>query len=111
MNINIKASNTTLTDAIRDVITDKVNSLESLTRPEDKIHVEIEVSKRHNSGDIFRVEVSIQPHGEYADGSAEDMYQAVDLVIPKIREQLAKQKDKKISLRRKLGNLFKFGGK
>jgi putative sigma-54 modulation protein len=107
MNINIKATTTTLTDAIRTAVTDKVSTLEHLTRPEDKIHVEIDVNTTHNSGDNFRVEISIQPHGEFAESTAGDMYEALDLVIPKIKEQLVKQKDKKISLRRRLGNLFK----
>jgi len=107
MNINIKATNTTLTDGMRNTVNDKISALEHLTREEDKIHVEIDVNTTHNSGDNFRVEVSIQPHGEFAEATAGDMYEALDLVIPKIREQLVKQKDKKISLRRRLGNLFK----
>lgn len=107
MNITIKASNTTLTDGIKQAVEDKISVLEPFLKSEDKIHVEIEVDPKHNSGDIFRAEIGIQPHGEFADAKAADMYEAIDMVIPKIREQLSRKKDKKISLRRRLGNFFK----
>jgi len=108
MTINIKATNTTLTEALKRDIDDKLAALDHFLKPEDVIHVEIEVDTKHNSGDIFHVDINIQPHGQYAKAEASDMYAAIDMVIPKIREQLAKEKDKKISLRRRLGNIFKW---
>jgi putative sigma-54 modulation protein len=101
MNINIKATNTTLTPAIRSFIEDKMDTFAKFIREEDKIHIELEVEKKHKSGLIFRAEIDIQPHGHYAEARGNDLYEAMDLVVPKIKEQLAKQKDKKISLRRR----------
>ncbi len=106
-NINIKATHTTLTPAIKSAIEDKLSVLNRFLRPEDKVHVELEEDKRHHSGFISRVEIHISPHGHYADARANDFYEALDLVIPKIKEQLTRNKDRRVSLRRKLGAIFK----
>ncbi len=50
MNISIKATNTTLTEAIRSTIEDKLQILEKFLRPEDKIHVELAEDRHHHSG-------------------------------------------------------------
>lgn len=107
MNISIKATNTTLTDAIKSNIEAKLQVIETFLRPEDQVHVEVEEENHHNHGLFSRVEVRITPHGHYADANGNDFYEAMDLVIPKIKQQLVKQKDKKVSLRRRLGRLFK----
>ncbi len=107
MNINIKATNTTLTPSIRQSIEDKLANLEGFMRPEDIIQVELEEITRHKNGMTSRVEVHIRPHGQYAEGFGNDFHEALDLVIPKIREQLSRNKDKRVSLRRRLGSIFK----
>lgn len=107
MNINIKATNTTLTDAIRTNIQEKLKVLEKFLRPEHNVHLELAEDTKHKSGEFFRVDIQISPSGYYAEARANDFYEAVDRVIPKITEQLRRSKDKKISLRRRLGNLFK----
>ncbi len=107
MNINIKATNTTLTEAIKQTIEDKLKVIEAFLRPEDKIHVEVAEDKHHHTGLFSRVEVRISPHGHYADAMGNDFYEAIDLVIPKIKQQLTKEKGKKLSLRRRLGRIFK----
>ena len=101
MNINIKATNTTLTPAIKKDIQDKMAKLSKFLRPEDKIHVEVEVEKKHKSGLVQRAEITIRPHGHYAEARGVDFYAALDLAIPKILEQLAKKKDKMVSERRR----------
>ena len=107
MTINIKATNTTLTDSIRSVIEDKVSVLENFLRPENVVYVEVDEDTKHQSGQFHRAEIRIQPHGQYAEARGNDFYEALDLVIPKIKEQLAKEKDKRVSLRRRLGSFFK----
>lgn len=107
MNINIKATNTTVTPAIRANIEEKLMVLDPFLKPEDVVHVELSVDTRHKSGEVQRVEIRITPQGYYAESSENDFYEALDSVLPKIREQLTKTKDKRVSLRRKLGALFK----
>ena len=100
MNINIKATKTTLTPSIKSYIEEKIATLEKFIKPEDKLHVEIEVTSKKTDEPSFRAEIDIQPHGHYAEAKASDIYAAIDAVIPKIKTQLAKQKDKKVSMRR-----------
>ncbi len=107
MNITIKATNTTLTDAIRTNVEDKLSGLEKFLKPEDKIHVEIAEDTHHASGMFSRVELHISPHGYYADARGNDFYEAIDLVLPKIKQQLSRKKEKGLSLRKRIGNIFK----
>lgn len=107
MNINIKATNTTVTDAIRSNIEDKVAALEKFLKVEDKVFVEIAEETHHQKGQFSRVEIRISPHGYYAEANGNDFYEALDLVLPKITQQLSRTKEKRISLRRRIGNLFK----
>jgi ribosomal subunit interface protein len=101
MNITIKATKTTLTESTKTYIRQKLETLENFIRPEDKIRVELEVDKKHSSGLIFRAEIDIQPHGHFAEARGNDFYEAFDLLIPKIKEQITREKDKQVSLRRR----------
>ncbi len=99
--ITIKATNTTLTPPIREFIEDKISTIQKFLKSEDKVRVELEVSKKHQSGLVHRAEIDLQPRGYYADSWGPDFYTALDSAILKIKEQLAKNKDKKISLKRR----------
>jgi putative sigma-54 modulation protein len=107
MNLTIKAKNTTLTPAIKSFINEKIAILERFLKEEDKVRVELEVDKREKDGLHFRVEIDIQPRGYFADAKATDFYVAMDMVIPKIKEQLVKTKDKKMTERRKAARSLK----
>lgn len=100
MNITIKATNTSLTPSIKDNVSDKLSALEKFLKPEHKIHVELEVLKRHKSGLVQRAEVTINPGNYYAESLGNDFYESLDKVIPKIKEQLVKSKGKMLSKRR-----------
>ena len=107
MNLNIKATKTTLTPAIRAAIQDKLAGIEKFLKSEDKVHLELEVSKKQKSGEVFRVEITILPHNFYAESSGSDFYAALDLLMPKIKEQLVKQKDKKLAARKRTARSVK----
>ena len=109
MNINIKATNTTLTDSIRSNVEGKLEPLEKFIREEDVIHLELAEDTKHQSGEFFRVDIQISPRGLYAEARGNDFYEAMDLLIPKIKQQLTKEKDKSLSLRRRLGKWFSKG--
>ena len=81
--------------------------LDKFLQREDKIHVEVEFDLKHTGTGAYRAEVHIQPHGQYADARGNDFYEALDLVIPKIKDQLVKTKDKRVRLRKRLGAIFK----
>lgn len=100
MKINIKATKTTLTPSIKDAVGKKLENLAKFLRPENTVYVELEVDKKHKSGLVYRTEIKITPHGFFADARAEDFYAALDLTLPKIKEQLVKYKDKKITKHR-----------
>lgn len=107
MNITIKAKNTTLTPAIKNFIADKLSSLAKFLKEEDRIRVELEVDKKNKDGKLFRAEIDIQPRGYFADSRGNDFYEALDLTMPKIKEQLAKHKDKVITKRKKASRNLK----
>ena len=107
MNLTIKATHTSLTPAIKNIIGEKFSSLETFLKSQHKLHVEVEVDTKHKSGLVYRLECTIKPDGFFAEARGSDAYEALDLLVPKIKEQLAKSKDKKISQRRKLGNTRK----
>lgn len=101
MNINFKGTRVALTEADQEFIAQKLNALSNFIKAADNVFVEAEHEAKHKSGLVFRLEVSINPPAFYAEARGGDFYEALDLVLPKIKEQLAKQKDKRISLRRR----------
>jgi len=102
MNIAIKATHIDLTEAIKQYAEEKVAGLAKFIDPLDA-KVELERDRNHRSGEVFRAEVSVLVGGRHmiADATAVDLYAAIDLVIPKIKEQISKFKDKRNDLEKK----------
>lgn len=105
MNLNIKATKTSLTPSLQEEIEKKLSVLEDFLRPEDKVQVEIEARASKDNSQEFRAEITIRPIGVYADAAGADVYEALDLAVPKVKHQLIKSKDKKVSERRSLGGI------
>lgn len=105
MNLNIKATKTTLTPSLQEEIEKKLSVLDDFLRTEDKVYVEIEARASKDNSQEFRAEIIVRPSGLFADASGSDVYEALDLAVPKVKQQLIKSKDKKVSERRSLGGI------
>jgi putative sigma-54 modulation protein len=108
MNIVIKATHFDMTEPVKQYAQDKVEHLgKYINAMEAKI--ELERDRKHQSGQVFRAEVTLVVGGKMmrADATAEDMYAAIDLVIPKLKEQISKFKDKRNTLQKRGGRSAK----
>lgn len=102
MQINIKATNMELTDAIRDYVFEKVGYLEKFLNVDCAAFVEVgKNSNHHNKGeDIYLAEVNIKSKdGDYFNRQyAGDLYAAVDLVKEELQRDISKNKDRRQTL-------------
>ena len=101
MKIDIVSKNLDLTQAIKEYIETKINSVEkflSKFSPADlKIRVEIaRTTKHHKSGDIFYAEVNLALPGKVLVASSEawDARVAIDAAKDKLQQEIKKYKDK-----------------
>jgi putative sigma-54 modulation protein len=102
MNIVIKTTNFKSTPAIKSYVEEKIGHLSKfITANEAK--VELSRDKHHKTGDVYRAEVMVIAGGKVlrADESTEDIFASIDLVIPKLKEQISKFKDKRVTLQRR----------
>lgn len=100
--VNIKTTNTKITPSIKEYLNSNISKLNRFLREENIVHAELEQQTKHKSGLIYRAEITIMPKSEvYAEAHGGDFYEAIDLLIPKVKEQLTKLKDKRVSLRRR----------
>ena len=102
MNISIKGTNLSLTPSIKEYVKEKVGNLDKFIGAMEA-KVELERDRHHQSGLVFRAEVMLVVGGKLmrAEAGGEDIYAALDMVIPKLKEQIGKFKDKKQTLRRR----------
>ncbi len=96
MKIVIKGTNTELTPSLKEYVYEKVGQLEKYIKRVVEADVELEVYKKHNSGENFRAEVMLFVPKDVlrASEQATDMYAAIDLVMPKLKKQIEKYKAK-----------------
>ena len=102
MNITIKATKLKLTDSIQEYIEQKIGGL---TKYMDAMeaHVEIARDTHHQTGLVFHADVNLIAGKRvmHAEAEGEDEYAAIDLLIPKLKEQIGKFKDKRQTLIRR----------
>lgn len=102
MNINIKAINMELTDAIRGYVETKVKTLERFLKRDD-VFVQVEVGKitnHHKNGDVFKAEIEVTSAGHrfFALFEGSDLYNAIDEAKEEIVREITDSKDKKKTL-------------
>lgn len=86
MNIHIKTTNITLTDAISDYVNKRLDKIEKLTGGDPSIQCDVELARttgHHHKGEIFRAEIHLVGAAGlniYTSVEREDLYAAVDEV-------------------------------
>lgn len=113
LNISFKATQFEITPAIRAYAEEKVRMIERLLDDRDadaRVEVELEQTTRHHqSGDIFRAEITLRTarlslRTEAKEG---DLYAAIDVAKDELVDEIRRAKDKKSSMMRRGGRMFK----
>ncbi len=113
MNINVKATGTTLTPAINSYVDKKIGGLHKFVNkdPDAVAHVEIQVTTHHHhdSHDHFRAEVNFHAGATHirAEATDHDLYAAIDAVRDEVYRQLVSDKTRRISMIRRGGQRIK----
>ncbi len=102
MNINIKAKNIELTNAIEQNVKDKLESVGKLLNNKDAL-VTVEVGKttnHHNNGDIFLAEFDISSSGEnyFARTEGLDLYVSINDTKEQILKEIRRKRGRKTTL-------------
>lgn len=109
MNIQIKATNTTLTPAITDYINKRLESIAKFAdtdTAEALCRVEVgKTSQHHKHGDIFIAEINMTSQGQnyFARVELSDLYSAIDKVRDEVLEKMKSVKGKRLTTLRKGG--------
>jgi len=109
MDINIKATNITLTPDISDYLDKRLKSFEKYVDAEDtSILLNVEVGKttdHHKSGDIFRAEINLHISGRdlRSVSEQETLYSAIDDAKDEMTRELRRHKRKRLHLMRRGG--------
>ena len=102
ININIKATNIELTQAIREYVEKKVNSLDKFLHNEStNVHVEVaKTTNHHKNGDVFHTEIDIRSGARkfFARSEGSDLYTSIDEAKEMITRELTQNSDKKRTL-------------
>ena len=109
MKIVIKGTNLELTSALKSYVNEKIGHLEHFSAEIMEARVELGTSTHHQKG-FFRCEVNLDmPHMEVirAESTESDLYAAIDLTVPKLKEQIERHKGKKHGQDRRIGRYFK----
>jgi len=113
MNINLKATNMELTQAIRDYAERKVNSLEKFIKDEQnttQAWVEVgKINRHHQSGDIFRAEINLKlPLGSLRSVvEKNNLYAAIDDAREEMKREIRKLKTKHLVKERRGARILK----
>ena len=103
MNIQFYAKNLDLNDKMKFHVSSKLEK--SLSRMEKVVGVQVDISrdKRHNKGDVFRVEVNLHIPKKIirAIGMSGDVYAAMDIAQEKVDKQVRRLKDRAQSQKKK----------
>lgn len=112
MNIHIKTTNITLTDAISMYVNKRLEKISLLTISDPSVQCDVELGRttaHHNKGEIFRCEIHLVGSGIniYTSAEKEDLYAAIDEVQEGVFRELTTGKKKSTSRIRRGGARIK----
>jgi len=113
MKIQIKGTNTYITDETSDYLHKKIDMLEKFVDPNDtSVLCEVEIGRttnHHKSGDIFRTEINLRQDGKHFRAVAEEesVLASIDFAKDEMSVELSNYKNKKITLIRRGGAAIK----
>lgn len=113
MKTQIKATNISLTPAISDYVSKRLETLSRFVdsvNPDTVCHAEVsKTTVHHKHGDVFRAEIRmVAPSGEmYVQAERADLYAAVDAVRDEAFNKLSSGKDRRLSLIKRGGAKIK----
>ena len=108
MNINIKTTSFSITDAISEYVSKKLQPISDLVKDGPSVQCDVELARttnHHKNGDIYRAEIHIvgKEKDLYASSEQADLYAAIDLVKDEMVREITTAKDKKMTQTRKGG--------
>ena len=94
MKITLKGTNLSITDAIDEYVRKKILQLEQITQKIQLVRIELEFLTEHKTKTPFRAEATIDApkHVYRAESRENDLYSAIDTLLPKLLSQLKKDK-------------------
>ncbi len=100
MEVNIKATEISLTPDIKTYVQQKMDMLEKYLGDTQVIHCDVEVGKavgKRHSGNIYRAEVNLELPGELlrVEKTEKDLWKAIDKVKDHMARSVKKYKEKK----------------
>ncbi len=112
MKINLKTKNFSLTQAIKNYLEQKLNSLDKFLGSDESISADVELAKttkHHQKGDVFRAEINLNIPGRLIRAAAEewDLMVAIDAAKDELQREIKSNKEKNISLYKKGARLLK----
>jgi len=97
MKITFYAKNIKLTSDLEDYARSKINALEHYIKNVLDCRIELDYASGQRTGQVYRVEVNMRVPKQYllrAVHTAPDIHEAIDLVIPKLKKEIGKYKEK-----------------
>ncbi len=91
MNVQLSAQHIEITEAIRDVIEEKMARLRNHFDNMVDVHVNLKVEKLNHTAEAT---IHVRGHTLFAVAVAEDMYAAIDALVGKLNRQIIKHKEK-----------------
>lgn len=97
MKITFYAKNLKLTPEIGDYVRSKIESLEHYIKNVLDCKIELDYASGQRTGLVYRCEVNMRVPKYYlirAEETGHDIYEAIDLVISKLKKEIEKYKEK-----------------